>query len=903
MKLRARKRNFRLGIVIASLFFVLLINMIFNIISPINSLLWGVFGLSTYAIFAALLIWGIALCCNVSVKLTLRQIAVLAIWLISFMMLLHLSTTTKILGDSFGEYLRQSYSTKLTAGGTFISILVYPLYYYTHLTGAFILTSILFVITTAFAIYSTYTHWSSPQKKKVEKEEKEEDFSYPEFYPVIEKEEDIVVEDDYLNESNSVDLGEIVEEESTKEKAKKLLGLKREGKMNAESRSINDLASSFNKAKSNGITKREYILTPKNTTVSASAGLNNRPPRFVHTLNKEEPAQQNSRTKKQLTEQEKKDLEFLRATVGHRGNIEEEETNYSRKPNLIREEESGGYDKSPTEGGYNTSFRQRKTIDEVYDDSLTINNYKERYSTKDIYRDDTPTTPIKSKYSQVRLDAVDDVPRERRARYKRPIKYIKPPVDLLTVIKNKDLDNEEDFANRADMLESTLKSFKIDATVVSVTRGPAFTRFELQMPPGVPVKRVLNYTDDLSMALESQGDVRVEVPIAGKNAFGVEVPNDKIATVGLRDIIESYSFQSNKSLLTFGLGKDITGDSNVARLDKMPHLLIAGSTGSGKSVCLNSLIISLMYKASPEQLRFILVDPKRVEFPLYNNMPHMLIPNVITDIEKALKSLAWAIDEMERRFEIFSQNMVKNLEEYTELATVQNGSLDRLPYIVIIVDELGDLMAQNKKDVEDKIIRLVQKSRAAGIHLVLATQRPSVNVITGTIKANLNSRIAFAVNSYVDSKTILDQAGAEKLLGKGDMLYSASDSPDLKRIQGAFISNKEIEDVVGFIKDNNEGNFDADIEDKMFNKKNNSYDNSEDEDFDVLLKDAVRTTIKHGNISISKIQRMFGVGYPRAGKIIDQMEKAGFISSTDNKNQRTVYITQQEFEERFGEDL
>lgn len=476
---------------------------------------------------------------------------------------------------------------------------------------------------------------------------------------------------------------------------------------------------------------------------------------------------------------------------------------------------------------------------------------------------------------------------------------------MLKHYEQSDLDESEDYTQKAIMLEQTLASFKVPAKVVSITKGPAFTRFELQMPQGIAVKRVTGYIDDIAMSLESQGAVRVEIPIPGKNAFGVEVPNESISTVGLKDILESYSFQGSKSLLTFALGKDITGESKVAKLDKMPHLLVAGATGSGKSVCLNSLIISLLYKASPEDLRIILIDPKRVEFTLYNGLPHLLIPNVITEPDKAISAFSWTIDEMERRFILFSKYRVRNLDEFNSLDEVANGIEQKLPYLIIIVDELADLMVISKKELEEKIIRIAQKSRAAGIHLVLATQRPSVDVITGIIKANLPSRISFAVSSFVDSKTILDQGGAEKLLGKGDMLYYPNDMPDPIRLQGAFVSNDEVDKIIEFIKENNDVEFDSEIEEKMFSKKTFGYDvgGGSNDEFDPLLKDALRVVIKTGGVSISKIQRMFGLGFPRAGKIVDQMEKAGFISEPDNSKMRTIFITQQEFEERFEEDL
>lgn len=508
-----------------------------------------------------------------------------------------------------------------------------------------------------------------------------------------------------------------------------------------------------------------------------------------------------------------------------------------------------------------------------------------------------------NQFKQVKNDKPEE---PQKKPYKKPPAYVKPPIDLLKSIDNSSNSHNDNNTEKARILEETLASFNVPAKVVSITKGPAITRFELQMQQGVSVKKVMTHIEDLSMVLEANGKVRMEIPIPGKNAFGVEVPNESIETVPLRDIIESFAFQGSKSPTTYALGKDITGECKVACINKAPHMLVAGQTGSGKSVCLNAMLISLLYKASPEDVKIILVDPKRVEFTLYNGLPHMLIPKAITEIDKAIDALGWLVDEMERRYTIFSQARVRNLEEYNSRAEITSGVEPKLPYIVYIIDELNDFMMQNKKEVEDKIMKITQKSRAAGIHLVVATQRPSVDVITGTIKGNLNCRIAFAVASFPDSKTILDQAGAENLLGKGDMLYSPGNIPTPIRIQGAFVSNEEVEAVVDYVKEHNEATFDSDIEDQMFNKQSGGFNaggNDSMTSFDPMLKEAVRMAINTNSISVSKIQRAFGLGFPRAGKIVDQMEAAGFISAPDSKKMRTIFITQQEFEERFGEDL
>lgn len=516
------------------------------------------------------------------------------------------------------------------------------------------------------------------------------------------------------------------------------------------------------------------------------------------------------------------------------------------------------------------------------------------------------TEPVNHNYKQVKIEELEGRDKPKKKLYRKPPKYNKPPIDLLKSYEASSSKITEVESEKAKRLEETLDSFNIPAKVISIVKGPAITRYELQMQPGCSVKKVVNHVYDISMSIESPGDIRTEIPIPGKNAFGVEVPNESIDMVGLREVLESYNFQGNKSPVTFALGKDIIGQCRVARVDKMPHLLVAGSTGSGKSVCLNALLISLLYKASPQDLKILLVDPKQVEFSLYNGLPHLLIPKAITDTDKAVMAVDWLVSEMERRFTLFAQAKVKDLEEYNNTEEVISELNPKLPSILVILDEFGDLILNAKKDLEDKIIKLTQKARAAGIHLVLATQRPSVDTIPGRIKNNLNTRIAFAVTSFADSKTILDQGGAENLLGRGDMLYSSPSSSTLDRIQGAFVSSKEIEAVVEYVKENNECEFDEEIEDAMFNKQQGGFNvegPAAHQQFDPLLKDAARIAITSGNISVSKLQRHFGIGFPRAGKIIDQMEQAKFIGPQDSKKMRPIYITQQEFEERFGEDL
>lgn len=489
------------------------------------------------------------------------------------------------------------------------------------------------------------------------------------------------------------------------------------------------------------------------------------------------------------------------------------------------------------------------------------------------------------------------------------VNYVQPPIELLTTQSMDTAEVSPDVVMKREELEMALDTFGIPAKVIGVVIGPAVTRYELEMPAGISIKRLLSIQDDIAYNLSSNGDIRIEAPIPGRRAVGIEVPNDKVATVGLRDIIMSREFMETKSSLAIALGKDISGMIKTFSLVKIPHLLIAGTTGSGKSVCINAIILSLIYKYSPDEVKLILVDPKRVEFSMYNHLPHLLMPNVITDSEKALNALSWCVDEMEKRFITFANARVKNLEEYNESEAVLEGKADKLPYIIFIIDELADLLMTSKKDAEDQICRLLQKARAAGIHMILATQRPSVDVVTGKIKANLNARICFSLMTSADSKTVLDQGGADKLLGKGDMLFMSSDTGVPKRIQGCFVTTKEIDDVVNFVKENNgDYEFDAQTEQAIINPPKNDVitqidgDRASSDGFDALMPQVLKSVIESGHASISMIQRKFLVGFPRAARIIDQMEQAGYISPSDGTKTRSVYMTMDEYDELYGND-
>ena len=473
--------------------------------------------------------------------------------------------------------------------------------------------------------------------------------------------------------------------------------------------------------------------------------------------------------------------------------------------------------------------------------------------------------------------------------------YTYPKLDLLNNNAKSKMKNEDkqDLFDNANKLEDTLMSFGVEAKVLQVTKGPSVTRFEIQPSPGVKVSKIVNLQDDIALGLAASA-VRMEAPIPGKSAIGIEVPNKKQTPVFLREVLDSKEFQESTKKISFALGKDITGTCIVGDLSEMPHMLIAGATGSGKSVCINSLIVSLLYKYSPDEIKLLMIDPKVVELSVYNGIPHLLIP-VVTEPKKAAGALNWAVNEMDKRYELFTKYKVKNIKSYNQ--QVEKGFIsEKLPYIVLIVDELADLMMTCPNDVEDYICRLAQKARAAGIHLIIATQRPSVDVITGVIKANIPSRISFAVSSGIDSRTILDQTGAEKLLGRGDMLYSPMGANKPLRIQGAFISEEEVENVVDFIKSSeDEVNYREEIIEHINNESLSTTNNSSGgEENDVLLDEAIQLVVEYQQVSTSFIQRKFKIGFNRASRIMEELEAQGIISERDGSKPRKVLISKDE---------
>ncbi|KWZ77026.1 DNA translocase FtsK [Heyndrickxia coagulans] len=458
-----------------------------------------------------------------------------------------------------------------------------------------------------------------------------------------------------------------------------------------------------------------------------------------------------------------------------------------------------------------------------------------------------------------------------------PLSLLEPPV--------KQTRDEGWIQEQSYTLDEALENFNVRAKVVNASQGPSVTRFEVQPEPGVKVNKITNLNDDLKLSLAAK-DIRIEAPIPGKHTVGIEIPNLKSRPVRLREIIGDPVFQNSKSPLTVAMGLDISGKPVVTDLQKMPHGLIAGATGSGKSVCINSVLVSLLYKAAPQDLKLLLIDPKMVELAPYNQIPHLVSP-VITDVKMATAALKWAVEEMERRYELFAHESVRDIHRYNEMAARTRRFSEKLPYIVIVIDELADLMMTSPGDVEDAICRIAQKARACGIHLILATQRPSVDVITGLIKANIPTRIAFSVSSQVDSRTIIDMSGAEKLLGKGDMLFLENGTSKPVRLQGTFVSDREIDDVVSYVRE-------AATPEYLFRPEELLRQTEPGEEEDELFPDACEFVIHQGGASTSLLQRNFRIGYNRAARLIDMMEQQGIISGAKGSKPRDVLITKSE---------
>lgn len=534
-----------------------------------------------------------------------------------------------------------------------------------------------------------------------------------------------------------------------------------------------------------------------------------------------------------------------------------------------------------------------------YSDDNNFENLEEE-KPKDVGLIDKKDKSLDKNIEDIEIDdeeVLDTIKDDIKNKNKKEYTYTYPDTALLDRLKSKGGFSKDEVMEKGRIIENTMRNFGIESKVVAINRGPVITSYELKPAPGIKLSRIVGLSDNIAMALASS-DLRIEAPIPGKTVVGIEVPNSEKDAVGLKELIDSNEFKTIKSDLPLALGKDVEGNILISGMEDMPHLLIAGATGSGKSVCINSIITSVIYKSSPKDVKLMLIDPKVVELSVYNGIPHLLI-DVVTNPKKAAFALNWAVDEMEKRYLAFAENHVRDLKGYNKKMVEEGREDEKLPKILIIVDELADLMMVASKEIEEYIARLAQKARAAGMHLILATQRPSVDVITGTIKANIPSRIAFAVASSVDSRTILDMGGAEKLLGKGDMLFYPSKYPKPKRIQGALISDGEVERVVDFVKNNNEikTSLESKIEKAIEDKKIKV-----DDEKDPLFKEAVELVVNDEQASISYIQRKLKVGYSRAGRIVDQMEEMGIIGPHEGSKPRKLLKTKEEIDIILGDE-
>jgi len=847
-----------------------------------------------------------------------RYVAYLISTLLIIWFIFHLILTSRIPMDSFVEFIKQTYLAKTTAGGILFSAITYPIVTYITIVGAYILFGILLAVFVGLIV----DYINTEKFKGTAERPSKFDFSQ-------------------LEEFNIKEPKPVSKAEHAKSVAKHKLGMETgETTIISSSMPTVDIETELPKKP---LSKKELLLTPLEPVIPPETSWEKVTTAPNVTLNLNKQYNQNTFNPEPVNIED----EITEKAV----NTYEDETIYEENDeydDIILDEEE-------IDDNYETAFETDPTIEE--ESNIDEDEMEEIVEDEDIFEDlneeVTPTITIKQEEitpnlntrpyidefantkndegfgktteTEVVLPSAVDITKfhlpnqvkksvvEEEKPAPQPTKleippYVAPPAELLNYMENPVRISDEELQDNIERLEQVLEDFKVPAKVNNVQVGPAVTRYELSMPRGISVNKIAQMSDDIAMTLAANGAIRVEAPIPGKNSVGIEVPNAQVSPVSLRELVESEEFKQRGNPLSFVLGKDINGDIIFCNLDKMPHLLVAGSTGSGKSVCLNTMLLSMCYKAGPQDLRLILVDPKMVEFTTYNGLPHLLIPEVIIGKDLTINALDWSIKEMERRYALFAKNHVVNINEFNKSDIVKSGAEQKLPFIVVVVDELADLMLEAKREIEDRIAKLAAKARAAGIHLVLATQRPSVDVITGTVKANLPSRVAFALTNYMDSKTVLDGGGAEKLLGKGDMLFKPQDKPEPRRVQGAYVSNAEISAVVEFIKQNNKPVYDDAAGKAIKNPhadrptNNDGGAGSRELEFDPVLKDALMMFIQTKQASGSMISRRFSVGFNRAGRIMDQMERAGFIGPQEGSKPRQVLITMDEFNAIFNEE-
>ncbi len=909
-----------------------------GIIAPLQTFFLGLFGVFGYPLCIILCIVGLALVNNRRYVMPKRYLICLILCALFALCIIQLAIVGNKNELSFWQYLGKNYSDKWTAGGIIVGLFTTICLYIANIYGAYIIFVLAFVLCFALLLDSLKFF----KKQRAESEPVSVQIKDNNLKPVEEKvkvKEPVEEVNVVLNGNLKAD--ELKQQQALEQKpqpltARQILGLDKKREKAYETTPAAEVVVPKEPEKPKSL--KEYILTPpkidideyfKDVKKQNEAPATDEVKANVQALKSEDiqPSQvyyedefkvdKTPIVRRPLPEVKSEELveqadDILRSAIeeekqenpeifNEQNSNSESINNQSAEQNVINNlpsrDNSGSFGRRDFNGdrGLNRGLNDRPNFNRRGE----ILNQEDADARADFNRQQTSLNTRNGMLSREQQPIAPEEP----ATPKEPYIYEKPSFDLITT-QSVDLStHNEDVATKRVLLENTLETFGVPAKVQSVVVGPAVTRYELEMPVGISVQKIKNRADDIALSLAAEGSIRIEAPIPGKSMVGIEVPNASIATVSLKDVLNSKEFLDAPSPLTFAIGKDITGQTICCNMQKLTHLLVAGATNSGKSVCLNAIILSIIYKASPEDVKIVLIDPKRVEFSSYEALPHLIMPNVVCDTQKAINTLTWAVAEMERRFEVLGLARVKNIDEFNQTSDVLSGKIEKMPFIVIIVDELADLMMTGKKDVEEKICRLAQKARAAGIHLVLATQRPSVDVVTGLIKSNFPSRISFAVKSAVDSMTILDRVGAEKLLGRGDMLYFPNGAKDPLRVQGCFISTKEINSIVDYVRDNNMPIFDKEIEDSINNpnKNTNGGGANYNTEIDPLLPEALRACMDCKLASATMIRRRFAIGYPRAARIIDQMEAAGYISSADGVKGRTVYITEEEFKEYFGD--
>lgn len=917
----------------------------------IRSFYLGTFGIFSYPLFLTSCLFFIAMLSKKKYTLNKRYLISLSFALFFVLVIIHLILTHKISTASYGSYLVDSYKIKTSGGGIILSLLTYPVVKYLTVVGAYIFNIIGLVISIWLVVDSIIVARNTPPVPE------KSNFNFTEFKTLNEDTNDVSVtfahkQEDLkkkiakqklgLERNESTIISSSMHIDNISEKLPKSRPMsKREYiltppeivipdykyekpfqsiKQPAANDVIVDDTHEFDDAK---VIEGKDISSINNlNNISSALPQNSYDTSRTDTTEKDEHKNsfEINDNNSNYAQEQSKSLDIFDAL--DRSNEEEnsQDTSHNEENNQYTFDDNNNdeYDDSnDADGSQNEDIdnSEEYTIDTKPNNTIELKeetnqpkqfeqNFNIPFGSNVNSKEIRPIPNFNANMPTLTKEIAEEEksnPLGRPKKHHAP--YVRPPVDLLNYIDNPEVVTDEECQDNIDKLEKVLEDFKIPAKVKAVQVGPAVTRYEIGMPTGISVKKVQLHADDIAMVLASNGGIRIEAPIPGKNAVGIEVPNKNITAVSMREMIESLDYQKRVNPMSFVLGKDINGTIQFCNLDKMPHLLVAGSTGSGKSVCLNTMLISMLYKSSPEDVRLILIDPKTVEFSVYANLPHLLTPHIITTKEQAINALNWAIKEMEYRYSLLQQNEVVNIKDYNNLPIVKDGEVEKLPYIVIVIDELNDLMIDTKREMEERIMKLAQKSRAAGIHLVIATQRPSVDVITGTIKANLPSRIAFALTNFADSKTVLDMGGAEKLLGRGDMLFKPNDMPEPRRVQGAYISSQEVSAVVKFIKANNPSDYDDDTTNAISaepQKEVNNTGNAQHETFDPIMKDALRWFISANQASITMIQRRFGVGYARAARIIDQMEQSGFITPQDGSKPRQVLISLDDYNAMFN---